>query len=112
MSYSATQLGYARIIVAVGRRMGVAVRGIKIGLSAGLVETNLLNYANRAVPGSMTVPHDAVGSDGRSVGILQQQPQWWGRGDGIDLMNPSTAAALFFEQLLNLDYLGPGSPGS
>lgn len=112
MAYSANQLGYARIIVAVGRRMGVAVRGIKIGLSAGLVETNLLNYANRAVPGSLSVPHDAVGSDGRSVGILQQQPQWWGRGDGIDLMNPATAAALFFEQLLKLDYLGLGSPGS
>ena len=112
MGYTATQLGYAAMIVAVGRRMGVAVRGIKIGLAAGLVETNLQNFANRAVPGSMSVPHDAVGSDGRSVGILQQQPQWWGRGDGIDLMNPATAAALFFERLVKLDYLGPGSPGS
>lgn len=113
MAYSEKQLGYARTIGSVGRAMGVTARGIKIGLSTGLVETNLLNYANRAVPGSLTVPYDAIGSDSKSVGIMQQQPQWWGRGDGIDLMNPATAARLFFEQLIKLDYNNTTrSPGS
>lgn len=112
MAYSATQLGYARTIVTVGRQMGVTVRGIKIGLATALVETNLLNYANRAVPKSLTVPHDAIGSDSKSVGIMQQQPQWWGDGTGVDLMQPAIAARLFFEQLLRLDYNGSGTPGS
>ena len=102
--YTDRQLGYARAIVATGRSLGVANRGIKIGLATTLVETNLLNYANRAVPGSLTVPYDAIGSDSKSVGLFQQQPQWWGRGDGIDLMDPATSARLFFEQLKNLDY--------
>lgn len=102
--YTDRQLGYARAIVATGRSLGVADRGIKIGLATTLVETNLLNYANRAVPGSLTVPYDAIGSDSKSVGLFQQQPQWWGRGDGIDLMDPATSARLFFQQLLGLDY--------
>lgn len=112
MAYSDKQLSYARTIIQTGQSMGVSVRGIRICLAAALVETNILNYANRAVPGSLTVPYDAIGSDSKSVGILQQQPQWWGRGDGIDLMDPATAARLFYEQLLKLDYNGSNSPGS
>lgn len=104
MTYTDRQLGYARTIVATGRSLGVTDRGIKIGLATTLVETNLLNYANRAVPGSLTVPYDAIGSDSKSVGLFQQQPQWWGRGDGVDLMDPATSARLFFQQLLGLDY--------
>lgn len=98
------RLGYAETIVATGRSLGISARGIKIGLATALVETNILNYANRAVPGSLTVPYDAIGSDSKSVGLFQQQPQWWGRGDGIDLMDPATSARLFFEQLAKLDY--------
>lgn len=104
MTYTSRQLGYAETIAATGRAMGISARGIKIGLATTLVETNILNYANRAVPGSLTVPYDEIGSDGKSVGLFQQQPQWWGRGDGIDLMDPATAARLFFEQLAKLDY--------
>ncbi|GAB90123.1 hypothetical protein [Gordonia rhizosphera] len=101
---------YARIIIAVGRGMGVTSRGIMIALATTLVETNIRNYANRAVPGSLTVPYDAIGSDGKSVGLFQQQPQWWGRGDGIDLMDPATAARLFYAQLVQLDYNSSAHP--
>lgn len=110
--YTDRQLGYARTIVEVGRSMGVSDRGIVIGLSTALVETGLWNYANKSVPGSMAVGYDRVGSDSYSVGLFQQQPQWWGRGDGVDLMDPATAARLFYEQLVRLDYNGPDSPGS
>jgi hypothetical protein len=103
---------YARTIIQVGHDMGVSVRGIKIALATALVETNLKNYANRAVPGSLTVPYDAIGSDSKSVGLFQQQPQWWGRGDGIDLMDPATSARLFYEALTRIDYNGSNSPGS
>ncbi len=63
----------ASIIIRVGRQLGVSDRGIQIGLAVGLVETNLTVYANAKVPGSLSLPHDAVGSDGLSVGIQQQQ---------------------------------------
>lgn len=112
MGYEAKQLDYARAILAAGRAMGVSRRGIIIGLATGLVETNLWNYANRAVPASLTVPYDRIGSDSKSVGIMQQQPQWWGDGTGLDLMVPATAARLFFAELVKLDYNGAGSPGS
>lgn len=112
MAYTATQLGYAKTIVSVGHGMGVTVRGVKIGLATALVETNLWNYANRAVPASLTVPYDKIGSDSKSVGIMQQQPQWWGDGTGLDLMQPPIAARLFFAELIKLNYNGSGTPGS
>jgi hypothetical protein len=64
----------------------------------------------------MNIPHDAVGSDGYSVGIFQQQVRntgngwWW--GDAATCMNPTTSAGLFYDRLARLDYNGPNSPGS
>lgn len=74
----------ARIIITTGQGMGISERGIVIGLSVGLVESDLTVYANAKVPGSLDLPHDAVGSDGMSVGVQQQQVVrgangwWWG----------------------------------
>lgn len=112
MTWTSKQLGYAQTIVNVGKSMGVTVRGQKIALATALVETNMWNYANRAVPGSLTVPYDKIGSDSKSCGLFQQQPQWWGRGDGIDLMDPATAARLFYDALVKLSYNNTArSPG-
>lgn len=68
--YSDKQLGYARAIVAEGRRQGITVRGLIISLATVLVETNLWMYANGKVPESLKIPHDKVGSDGKSVGLF------------------------------------------
>lgn len=96
-------------LIAEGRRQNITERGIVGAIACGLVETNLVVYANRKVPESMRLPHDAVGSDGYSVGPLQQQVRkgltgdwWW--GDAKTCMDPTTAARLFYQRLTRLPY--------
>ena len=107
---------YALLIIAEGRRRGITPRGIQIALATALVESNLTIYANERVPESMSIPHDAVGSDAFSVGIFQQQVRdtgngwWW--GDAATCMDPTLSAGLFYDRLAKLDYNGPNSPGS
>ena len=99
----------AQEIIAEGRRQGITPRGIVIGISVGLVESNLTVYANAKVAGSLALPHDAVGSDGRSVGPLQQQVvmggngQWWW-GPVEVCQDPTGSARLFFQRLTRRDY--------
>lgn len=107
----------AKIIIQVGNELGITRRGIIIGLSVGLVESNLTVYANSRIPESLALPHDAVGSDGYSVGVQQQQIQkgdnghwWW--ADCKTCMDPASSTRLFFEALKKLDYNGSNSPGS
>lgn len=93
--------------IAEGRRRGITPRGIVICIATGLVESNLTVYANAKVPESLALPHDAVGSDGRSVGPLQQQVVmgigwWW--GDARTCMDPTLSAGLFYDRLARLDY--------
>jgi hypothetical protein len=103
--------------IAEGKRRNITERGIIICIATGLVESNLTVYANTKVPESMTLPHDAVGSDGYSVGPLQQQVrqgnggQWWW-GPAAVCMDPTLSAGLFYDRLAKLDYNGPNSPGS
>ena len=86
----------------------ITPQGIKIALATALVESNMQMYANAAVPDSMNIPHDAVGSDGYSVGLFQQQVVdsgngwWW--GDAATCMDPALSAALFYHRLARLDY--------
>lgn len=104
-----TRDGYVRRMIAVGRRLGIAPRGIVVGIATGLVESQIKVYANPKVPESMRLPHDAVGMDGRSVGVLQQQVVstangwWWGTAE--QCMNPETSFAMFFERLAKRDYM-------
>jgi hypothetical protein len=107
----------ARIIISVGQSMGISPRGIVIGLATGLVESNLTVYANAKVPGSLDLPHDAVGSDGFSVGAQQQQVvltdngYWWGPVEVCQ--DPTSSTKLFFTRLARLDYNNTAnSPGS
>lgn len=98
----------ANIIIRSGRELGIGPRGIVIALSVGLVESNLTVYANAKVPGSLALPHDAVGSDGYSVGVQQQQVVkssggwWW--GDVATCQDPSSSSRLFYGRLKNYDY--------
>lgn len=111
---------YARATIRAGRDLGISVRGIKIGLATNIVEVGypLKMYANSKVPESLKLPHDAVGSDGYSVGTFQQQIRrgngeawWW--ADAATCMDPYQSAVLFFTRLKNLDYNNTTrSPGS
>lgn len=99
---------YATAIIAEGRRRGITERGIVIALSTALVESNLRMYANKKVPESLNLPHDAVGDDAYSVGLFQQQVVrgangwWW--GDLATCMDPTKSAGLFYDRLVRFDY--------
>lgn len=111
---------YARATIRAGRDLGISVRGIKIGLATNIVEVGypLKMYANSKVPESLKLPHDAVGSDGFSVGTFQQQIRrgtngawWW--ADCATCMDPYKSAVLFFGRLKALNYNDTArSPGS
>jgi len=74
-----------------------------LALACAMVESgggtpNLLMYANPADPPSMSFWHDAVGHDGSSVGLFQQQAtgQW---GTTAQRMNPYSSASMFLDAL-------------
>jgi hypothetical protein len=96
-SYSAQQLAYAQTIAGVGKSMGMTTRDIETAITVALDESGLQNYANSTVPESLSIAHDAIGKDGRSVGLFQQQVGIWGTAP--DLMNPENSARLFFQRL-------------
>jgi N-acetyl-anhydromuramyl-L-alanine amidase AmpD len=106
---------YAPAVLQAGADLGISPKGIVIGFATVFVESNWLMYANAAVPASMSIPHDAVGSDSASVGLFQQQvvgPPWWW-GDAATCMDPYKSAALFFTRLAKLDYNSDtNTPGS
>lgn len=108
---------HALDILAEGRRRGITARGQTIALATALVESNITIYANAKVPASMALPHEAVGYDGFSVGIFQQQVVWgangWWWGDAATCMDPTLSAGLFYERLARLNYQDiTRSPGS
>lgn len=109
--------GYALRIIAEGRRRGITPKGIQIALATALVESNITVYANQKLPKSLALPHDAVGNDGYSVGIFQQQVRdtgngwWW--GDEATCMGVESSAGLFYDRLAKLPYNGTSkSPGA
>lgn len=102
------ELANADTVIAVGRRMGVPDRGILIALATASQESAFRNYANDGrgndlnsfqfgIDRSLSLPHDAVGTDHGSLGIFQQQWPWW--GSMRDLMTPATAAQKFYRAL-------------
>lgn len=107
---------YALEVIRAGRDLGITPRGIVIGFATVFVEANWLMYANSKVPESLKLPHDAVGSDGKSVGFWQQQIIWgngaWWWADCATCMDPYKSSVLFFERLKKLDYNSAShSPG-
>lgn len=97
----------AQVVVAVGEKMHIPPQGIVVALATALAESNLKNYANdgtgqlrgdqQNIASSLQLPHDAVGRDHGSLGIMQQQYPWWGTIQ--ELMTPSIAARKFYEAL-------------
>lgn len=83
---SAEQMGNARTIYNVGRRLGASNRDIQIALMTAFQESGLrnLNYGDRD-----------------SLGLFQQRPsQGWGSRQQVT--NPEYAAGKFFNSLLRL----------
>lgn len=96
-----TQVAYATDIVGQGEITDVAPRGWVIAVATAMQESHLWMYANHNVPESLSLPHDRVGEDHRSVGLFQQQPPGWGTVK--ELMDPATSASKFYHALLNVD---------
>lgn len=97
--FTQTQVGYARLIIGVGKGLGLPEHAWVVALTTGLTESRLLNYANINVPESLEYPHDAVGSDHDSVGIFQQRvgSGYW--GTLAQLMDPRYATWRFYKEL-------------
>jgi len=83
---SGEQARNAGVIVAVGERMRVPVRGWVIAVATAIQESDLINIA---------------GGPDDSVGLFQQRPsQGWGTPEQI--MTPDYAAGQFYERLLTV----------
>lgn len=101
----------AQVVVAVGEKMHIPPQGIIVALATALQESGLKNYANdgtgqlrgdqQGIASSLQLPHDAVGRDHGSLGIMQQQYPWWGTIQ--ELMTPAIAARKFYEALLKVN---------
>jgi hypothetical protein len=84
---SPEQTRNAALIVAVGQRMKVPVRGWVIAVATALQESDLIN--------------SGTATDHDSLGLFQQRPsQGWGSPEQI--MNPDYAAGRFYEHLLRV----------
>lgn len=107
----ATDLGYARAVLAAGEALGVTPLGIQIAFAVVFVETEWRNLANPNDPESQAFPNDGLSHDTNSDGLFQQRAPWW--GDAQCRMTPSCAATLFFKALQRFTYnSGYQTPGT
>ncbi len=103
------QIQIAQTIVGIAKTDHLGQQGAIIGLMTGLTESHLTILANSKVSVSLSYPNvQGVGSNGDSVGVFQQQPQYgWSTiatGDAAlsnqsavwQLMDPAYAAEAFF----------------
>ena len=104
---------YAFQIAKAAKDLGMGLRGATIGEATALVESGdpLKLWANSKVPESLKFPHDAVGSDGTSVGLFQQQQNGaW--GTLADNMDPYRSAKMFFNGLKGVQGWETMDPGA
>ncbi|KAJ5470764.1 hypothetical protein N7530_008121 [Penicillium desertorum] len=92
---TSTQSKHAKDIIGEAKEEGLGRQGCLAGIATGLVESNMLMYANKKVPESLKYPHDAVGSDYDSVGIFQQRAVYY--PDIAADMDAAKSAAQFFK---------------
>jgi murein DD-endopeptidase MepM/ murein hydrolase activator NlpD len=111
--WSGVQVQHAAEIVAAGKAMDIPPRGWVIALATAMQESTLRNLANDnpryplVVAHSLAIPHDGVGHDHDSVGLMQQRPLppegAGGWGTVAELMTPTTAARKFYGALQHVD---------
>ncbi|MGO1827364.1 MAG: phage tail protein [Corynebacterium variabile] len=96
------QAYFAFQIAKQAKDMSLGASGAKIGVATSLVETGdpMKMYANNAVPESLNYRHDAVGSDGTSVGLFQQT-EGNGWGTVADRMDAYKSAGMFYDVMLD-----------
>lgn len=95
----AQQMKNAKEIVNTGLRMGASRDDIQIALMTAMTESNIRRLANPSVPESMLIENDGEGYDHDSTGPFQQRQSW---GATADLMDPSTSAEKFFNELFKI----------
>ncbi|MFY2788447.1 phage tail tape measure protein [Rhodococcus sp. MALMAid1271] len=91
---------YSYEIARAAKEMGLGEAAAVIGEATALVESGdpLKMWANQKLPESLNLPHDAVGNDGTSTGLFQQQDNGaWGSLE--QRMNPFESAKLFYDAL-------------
>ncbi|MEW1811887.1 C40 family peptidase [Pseudarthrobacter phenanthrenivorans] len=89
------QEGVARAYISVGKQLDVPRSGQIIAIMMALQESGLRMLANRAVPGSLNLPNDGIGTDHDSIGSAQQRPAA-GWGTVSELMDASYNARAFY----------------
>jgi len=94
---------YLLPIIAEGERLGVSPTGITMAICCVFDEAGNppRMWANSKVPESLVLPHDAVGNNGMSCGLFQQQAQF-GWGTVQQEMDPTQSATMFYQHLLNI----------
>ncbi|CZT20364.1 uncharacterized protein RCC_06223 [Ramularia collo-cygni] len=98
-------------IISQAKKDGVGAHGCQVAITASIVESNLLKSANKAVPESLTYPHDQVmspatapsyssGGGGGTGPFKQQAPVY---KDVKCNMEPSCSAGQFFDALKKIE---------
>jgi murein L,D-transpeptidase YcbB/YkuD len=98
----AKQIAHVKAMLAEVKRHKLPHRAAVIVIETALVESNIRIYANSNVPASMRIPHEAVGHDHLSVGILQQQVPSW--GTAADCMDPARSTGKFLHKLVTFNW--------
>jgi hypothetical protein len=98
---SRVQMDNARVIVEVGRALGLPERAQVIAIATAMQESGLRNLANDTVDESFRYPHQGRGADHDSVGLFQQRSSS-GWGSVRDLMRPEYAARRFYRKLVKV----------
>lgn len=143
VTYDAGQVANMKTVIGLAKTMFPSTweEASLIGLITVSLESTFQNYANDGVVGpeddnmgaytaddyaklaySLEIPHDAVGSDHASVGLLQQQATYWGHlpdstfdsdPEGVidRLMEPAFAAGLFYKRLADVSDWSDRDPG-
>lgn len=103
---SASQTTYAQMIVDEVRARGLPAQAAVNAISTALQESSLRMYWNPKVAGSQTLTPDAsaVGTDGYSVGLFQQQVNGsqFSWGTVADAMDPRASTRMFLDRLTAL----------
>jgi cell wall-associated NlpC family hydrolase len=99
----ASQRRYAQVIVDEVRARGLPAQAAVNAISTALQESSLRMYWTPKVPGSQALAPDqsAVGTDGYSVGLFQQQVDGdrFSWGTVADAMDPRTSTRMFLDRL-------------
>jgi murein L,D-transpeptidase YcbB/YkuD len=98
----AKQTAHVTAMLAEVKRHKLPQRAGVIVIETALVESNIRIYANSHVPASLHIPHEAVGHDHLSVGILQQQVPSWGTAS--ECMDPAQCTRKFLNKLATFNW--------